>query len=61
LAVPATAKDSLSPQPPPTDDTPGQPSPKVIRCPQCGRPMQLVKELPRQKLTPGAPRSIRPP
>lgn len=60
LAVPTTAKDSL-PQPLPTDHTPNQPGPKVIRCPQCGRPMQLVEQLPRQKLTPGAPRAIRPP
>lgn len=60
LAVPTTANDSL-PQPLPTDDTPNQPGPKVIRCPQCARPMQLVEQLPRQKLTPVAPRSIRPP
>jgi hypothetical protein len=56
----ASAKDSL-PQPLPTDDTPNEPGPKVIRCPQCGRPMQLVEELPRHKLTPGTPRPIRPP
>lgn len=60
LAVPTTAKDSL-PQPLPTHDTPNQPGPKVIPCPQSGRPMQLVEQLPRQKLTPVAPRSIRPP
>jgi Putative transposase/Transposase zinc-binding domain len=61
LAVLATAKESLSPQPPPTDDTPSEPGPKVIRCPQCGRPMQLAEQLPCQKLTPGAPRPLRPP
>jgi hypothetical protein len=60
LAVPTTAKDSL-PQPLPTHDTPNPPGPKLIRCPQCQRPMQLVEQLPRHKLTPVAPRSIRPP
>jgi len=60
LAVPASAKDSL-PQPLPTDDTGNEPHPKVIRCPQCGRPMQLVEQLPRHNLTPRAPGPIRPP
>jgi hypothetical protein len=60
LAVPDSAKDSL-PQPLPTDDTGNEPHPKVIRCPQCGRPMQLVEQLPPQKLTPVTPRPIRPP
>jgi Putative transposase len=55
LAVPPSAQHSL-PQPLPTDDMPNQPDPKVIRCPHCGRPMQLVEELPRQKLSSGAPR-----
>jgi hypothetical protein len=60
LAVPACAKDSR-PEPLPSDDTPNEPGPKLIRCPQCQRPMQLAQELPRHKLTPGAPRPIRPP
>jgi hypothetical protein len=43
-------------------DTPNQPEPrpKSILCPQCGRPMQRLEELPRQRLS-GAPRLIRPP
>jgi hypothetical protein len=61
LALPAPAKDLLSPQPPPTDNTPSQPGPKVIRCPQCGGPMQLIEQLPRHNLIGGAPRSIRAP
>jgi len=56
LAVPASAKDSL-PEPPPSHNAPSEPGPSVIRCPQCGCPMQRVEELPR----PGAPRPIRPP
>ena len=44
-------------------DTPSQPepSPKSILCPQCGRPMQRLEKLPRQKLSFSAPRPIRPP
>jgi len=60
LVVPASAQDSL-PEPPPSHNAPSEPGPSVIRCPQCGRPMQLVEQLPRQKLTPGPPRPIRPP
>jgi putative transposase/transposase-like zinc-binding protein len=60
LGVPTTAKDSL-PQPLLTDDTSKQPGPKVIRCPQCGHPMQLVEQLPRQNLTSSPPPPIRSP
>ena len=60
LVVPATAQDSL-PEPPPNHNAPSEPASKVICCPQCARPMQLVEQLPRQKLTPGPPRSLRPP
>jgi Putative transposase/Transposase zinc-binding domain len=42
-------------------DTRDEPHLQVIRCPQCGCPMQLVEQLPRQKLTACAPRRIRPP
>jgi hypothetical protein len=44
-------------------DTPNEPEPrpKTILCPQCGRPMHLLEELPRQKLSSGVPRPIRPP
>ena len=37
------------------------PKPKGILCPQCGRPMQLVEALPRQKLSSGISPPIRPP
>lgn len=60
LGVPAIAQDSL-PAPPPSDHTLNEPGPKLIRCPQCGCPMQLVKQLPRQNLTSNSPPHIRSP
>ena len=38
-----------------------EPRPKAIRCPRCGLPMQLLEQLPRQKLSSGPPPPIRPP
>jgi hypothetical protein len=58
LAVRAIAKKYLSPEPPSGDNTLSEPGPKVIRCSQCGRPMQLLEQLPPQKLTPGAARPM---
>ncbi len=45
----------------PSQDTRDEPHLKVIRCPQCGRPMQLVQQLPRQKPTSSPPPPIRSP
>ena len=58
LAVTPAAENQL-PALAPNHDTPDElePRPKNRLCPQCGRPMQLLGELPR----PGAARPIRPP
>jgi predicted RNA-binding Zn-ribbon protein involved in translation (DUF1610 family) len=61
LAVPTSAKDSLSTQAPPADNAPTDLASKLIRCPQCGAPMQRVEQLPRHNLTPPASGPIRPP
>jgi hypothetical protein len=45
----------------PSQDTPAEPHPNLIRCPQCGRPMQLVERLPRQKPASSPPPPIRSP
>jgi hypothetical protein len=45
----------------PSQDTAAEPHPKLIRCPQCGRPMQLVQRLPRQKPASSPPPPIRSP
>ena len=60
LDVPAITQDSL-PDTPPSDHTLNEPGPKLIRCPQCGCPMQLVEQLPRQNLTSSPPPHIRSP
>ena len=54
-----TALDNPLPDLAPNYHTPNQlePGPKTILCPQCGRPMQLLEELPR----PSAARPLRPP
>ncbi len=45
----------------PTQDAPAEPHLKLIRCPQCGHPMQLVQRLLRQKPTSSPPPPIRSP
>jgi hypothetical protein len=57
------ALDNPLPDLAPNSHTPDQlePGPKTILCPQCGRPMQLLEELPRQKPTSSAPPPIRSP
>jgi hypothetical protein len=45
----------------PSQDTPAEPHLKVLCCPQCGCPMQLVQRLPRQKPTSSPPPPIRSP
>ena len=45
----------------PSQDTRDEPHLTVIRCPQCGRPMQLVQQLPRLKPTSSPPPPSRSP
>jgi hypothetical protein len=59
LAVTPKAEDPT--QFAPSPDTPAEPHLKVIRCPQCGRPMQPVERLPRQKPASSPPPPIRSP